>query len=258
MNELEAMAAPVPFQRPGAGPDADSAPHTAHAASSAIGADSASAGSTVVAPHAVHPGEQGAQAAEVGHGESAGDRAATSAHEGPAHGEAPAHSLDHAHDVATTGAETGADHHAHHIDLADPLAGLHSFRLRDSLEREAFRTADSIAQDSAIAERALSPTARALFERAQVISHESVPLDISRAAQDARITALQGEIPPFARGDPSLDPAIVRAMERSPSQSPGLAQEQARTQAPAESTASLSSQSPVATSSRVRDSGMEL
>jgi hypothetical protein len=181
----------------------------------------------------------------------------TTGRDGSAHDEIPAHSRDHAHDVATTGAEIGADPYAHHIDPADPLVGLHSFRLRDSLEREAFRTADSVAQDSAIAERVLSPTARALFERAQGISHESAPFDISRAAQDARITALKGEIPPFARGDPALDPAIIRAMDRSTSQVSGPAQEPVRTPAPDESTAALSSQSPVATSSRVRDSGME-
>ncbi|MFL9864162.1 hypothetical protein PQR67_08280 [Paraburkholderia fungorum] len=256
-NEVESAAAPVPFQRPGASPDADSALHAAHAASAEAGAAPASAGTTASAPHAAHPGEQVAQAAEVGDGEPVGNSAVTTGHDGPVHDEPPAHSPDHARDVATTRAEIGAYPHAHHIDAADPLAGLHSFRLRDSLEREAFRTSDSVAQDSEIAERVLSPTARALFERAQSVSHESAPLDISRAAQDARINALKGEIPPSARGDPALDPAIIRAMDRSTSQSSGPAQEPVRTQASAESTAALSSQSPIAASSRVRDSGME-
>lgn len=254
MNEIDAAAAPVPFQRPGAAPDDGPATHAAHAESAAA---SPAAGARTASAHAAAPpGEQEASGAEVGHeaghGEPAGGSAATTGHDG-AHDEAAAHAHDHAHGATLPGADIGADHGAHRIDPADLLSGLYSPRLRDSLEREAFRTATSAAQDSAIAERVLSPTAQALFERAKNIGREPLPFDISSAAQEARIAALKGDIPPFARGNPELDPALIQERNQSPAQSI----EQGRTQALIELPAAVASPSPVAASSRVRGIDME-
>lgn len=134
------------------------------------------------------------------------------------------------------------------IDPTDPLAGLYSERLRTSLEREAFRTADTIAQDSAIAERVLSPAARALLARAQGVGHEPLPFDISRVAQEARIAALNGEIPTWARGNPGYDPALTRAAEPAPSCAPV----QARSEALDHTATDARVPSP-----RVRDDGFE-
>lgn len=256
MNEVEAAAAPVPFQRPGAAPDDGPVTHAAHAESAA--ANPAAGARTASAHAAAPPGEQeqSASAAEVGHeaghDEPAGGSAATTGHDG-AHDEAAAHAHDHVHGAALPGADIGADHSASRIDPADPLSGLYSPRLRDSLEREAFRTATSTAQDSVIAERVLSPTAQALFERAKSIGREPLPFDISPAAQDARIAALKGDIPPFARGNPELDPSLIRERNQSLAQSI----EQVRTQAPVESAVAVSSPSHVAASSRARGIDME-
>lgn len=253
MSEVEAAAAPVPFQRPGAAPDDGPEAHAAHAESAAA---SSAAGASTAFVHATLPGEQEASGAEVGHeaghGEPAGGSVATTGH-GGAHDEAAAHAHDHAHGATLPDADIGAHHSAHSIDRDDPLSGLYSPRLRDSLEREAFRTATSAAQDSAIAERVLSPTAQALFERAKNIGREPLPFDISPAAQESRIAALNGDIPLFARGNPALDPALLR--ERNPSLAQSI--EQGRTQAPIESPAAVASPSPVATSSRVRGIDME-
>lgn len=122
------------------------------------------------------------------------------------------------------------------IDPADPLSGLHSDRLRESLEREAFRGADAVAQDSAIAARA-----RTFAERVGSGAHELPAIDISRAAQDARIAALNGEVPAWVRGNPELDPIMLKAAEqtsvraptRAPEQSPERAPSQEHTSAPA-------------------------
>lgn len=255
MNEMEAVAAPVLFQRPGAAPDDDLATHVTHSESAAV---SPAAGAHPAFAHAAAPPGEHEQASaaegghEAGHGEPAGGSAAATGHDG-AHAEAAAHAHDHVHGATLPGADIGADHNAPHIDSADPLSGLYSRRLRDSLEREAFRTATSAAQDSAIAERVLSPTAQALFERAKNIGREPLPFDISPTAQESRIAALKGDIPPFARGNPELDPALLR--ERNPS--PAQSIDQGRTQTPIEPPAAVASPSPVAASSRVRGIDME-
>jgi hypothetical protein len=254
----EECLATVPFQHHGASLDAEAA-HGAHMAS---GPDAAEADRPSPTRPTALPGQQAASAAEVGHGD-AGDRVESIGHASPAHDDAPAHAPDHAsrhahsHEAgnASAGAEPGAKHGTHPIDPADPLAGLHSSRLRDSLEREAFSSASGVAQDSAIVARADS-FARRFNERAQSFGPDSVSIDISRPAQDARISALHGEIPPFARGDAELDPAIIRVLDRATSREPAPAPAQGRAQAPAMSLASTPVQPPTA-SARVRDGGME-
>lgn len=112
--------------------------------------------------------------------------------------------------------------HGHRdIEPTDPLSGLHSARLRESLEREAFRNADTVAQDSAIACRA-----KTFAERADSGAHEPPSIDISRAAQDARIAVLKGEVPAWVRGNPELDPAILKAAEQASVRVPMNAPEQ--------------------------------
>ncbi|MFM0301071.1 hypothetical protein PQQ99_13185 [Paraburkholderia sediminicola] len=242
--------ASAPFQHYGASPHTD-ATHGAHIPHTASIPDAAEADRPALTQPAVAPGQQAASAAEVDSAE-AGDVTGSIGHAGSAHDEASAPEAGHAtgrvqnheHGNAPTGVESGDDHHIHVIDRADPLAGLHSSRLRNSLEREAFGSASSIAQDSAIVERADS-FAHRFNERAQSFGPDSLSVDLSRAAQDARIVALNGEIPPFARGDPELDPAIIWALYHSTSREPTLAP----TQEPA--------QSPTASPSRVPDSGME-
>lgn len=125
------------------------------------------------------------------------------------------------------------------IDPDNPLSGLRSDRLRDSLEREAFRSADSIAQDSAIAARA-----RTFAERVDSGAHEPLAIDISRAAQDARIAALNGEVPAWVRGNPELDPAILKAAEQASVRAPMHAPEQSPFHAPDCAPAQSHQQSP--------------
>ncbi|MCG9096945.1 hypothetical protein [Laribacter hongkongensis] len=129
--------------------------------------------------------------------------------------------------VQESGQETKADaygksrqeEHAwpgpHDIDPDSPLSGLRSDKLRESLEREAFRSVDTVAQDSAIAARA-----RTFAERVDSGTYAPPSIDISRAAQDARISALNGEVPAWVRGNPELDPAILKAAEQTSVRAP--------------------------------------
>ena len=214
-------------------------------------------GSERIAPaqSTASPGQQAASAADVGIVE-ADDGAGPLWHAGTAHDAASARDTDHAtghtqnHELgsALTSAEPEADHRMHAFNSADPLAGLYSSRLRDALEREAFGSASSIAQDSAIVARADS-FAHRFEERSKSFGPYSVSIDISRTAQNARIAALNGEIPLFARGDPELDPAITRALGRSTSREP--------TTTPTRSPTEVSAQLLTASPPRVRDSGME-
>jgi hypothetical protein len=178
-----------------------------------------------------------------GHPDGTAHAASAAGSEATEHGGEPGH-------VGVGGAQLDPTLHDRHgdqagIDPADPLAGLHSDRLRASLAREAFRAADTVAQDTAIAERALSPAAQSLLQRAERIGHEPLPLDISREAQAARIAALHGEIPSWARGNAELDPALHKSAEQLPVRTPDRSLAEAR------------SQVPDAATSRVRDSGME-
>lgn len=91
----------------------------------------------------------------------------------------------------------------------DPLAGLHSERLRERLERDAFRTASTTAQDTAIwrsAANTLPPDVLCQFKPSTPHPGAS-----SKAARSARIDALRGQIPEWAQGDPQNDPALLRA-----------------------------------------------
>lgn len=91
----------------------------------------------------------------------------------------------------------------------DPLAGIHSERLRQRIESDAFKASSGAAQDSAIAsaaDRLLQPELRS------VLTRDVPPIDTTPAARQARIAALGGEIPKWARGDLENDPAVIRAM----------------------------------------------
>lgn len=103
---------------------------------------------------------------------------------------------------------------------ADPLAGIYSDRVRERIEQDAFRSASRTAQDSEIARRAadlLPPELRS------VLQHTEPHLDVSPAARSARIEALNGEIPRWAKGSPEHDPSIIRVLEGSSAQSHHLA-----------------------------------
>lgn len=118
------------------------------------------------------------------------------------------------------GVEPGAPHEPHSpepLDPQDPLAGLHSGRLRESLSREAFRSASTEAQDAAIAERVLPPNFKAFMESAEHASFPAPqPLVEWRASRAAAIAALGDALPNFARGAPSLDPLLMRAADAGP------------------------------------------
>lgn len=94
---------------------------------------------------------------------------------------------------------------------ADPLAGLHSERLRDRLERDAFRAASGDAQDSAIWRSASRTLPLDVLRQFQPGTPH--PGASSRAAHAARIDALRGEIPHWAKGDPQNDPTLLRATQ---------------------------------------------
>lgn len=242
----------APFQQPGtaiADSDAESA-HATHAASAAPG-HGAAGGDAGAEPSATDsvaasPGEPAASAAEATHaGDSpnTGGDACTSRSETS---DAPTQSPDSA-----TRSTPGQMHEAMPeaarrepvIDTSDPLSGLYSSRLRDSLTREAFGSASGVAQDSAIVAQADSFASR-FQARAQRFGPDAVPVDISPAAQASRIAALNGEIPPFARGNPALDPAMMRASDQAMNREPVSAPGQMRTQSPIESPARSPSQSP--------------
>jgi hypothetical protein len=91
----------------------------------------------------------------------------------------------------------------------DPFEGIYSERMRQRIESDAFRTSSATAQDSAIssaADRLLQPELRS------VLTRDVPPIDISPAARRARIDALAGEIPKWARGDVENDPSVLRTL----------------------------------------------
>ncbi|WP_157660864.1 hypothetical protein [Burkholderia ubonensis] len=202
--------------------------HTAHGRGNATsGVAPTSAASADSAP--VASGTDAGQSAADSGGSSAGHFAAStgpasSAQGGDAQDAAPATKPD-AH---VKEQQTEHTPHGHRdIDPMDPLSGLHSDRLRESLEREAFRGADAVAQDSAIAARA-----RTFAARVDCGVHELPSIDISRTAQDARIAALHGEVPAWVRGNPELDPAMFKAAEQTSVRVPMHAPEQPPLQSP--------------------------
>jgi hypothetical protein len=243
----------APLQQPGAAiadSDTESA-HATHAASAApghgaAGSDTAGAEPPATDSVAASPGEPAASAAEAMH---AGDSPNASGHAGTSHGEtsdAPTQSPGsatrstpgHMHEATPEAARSEPA-----IDTSDPLSGLYSSRLRDSLTREAFGSASGVAQDSAIVAQADSFASR-FHARAQRFGPDAVTVDISPAAQASRIAALNGEIPPFARGNPALDPAMMRPFDQATNRESVSAPGQMRTQSPFESPARSPSQSP--------------
>ncbi len=144
---------------------------------------------------------------------------------GPAGGAGEASSGEHAGGAAP-GAGSGAgqeqpadphptpEPHVHQPDLHDdPLAGLHSERLRDRLQRDAFSTASQTAQDSAISHRADQLSRR--YDPAVNNTLELPALDVSPATRQASWAALGGAVPGWVKGDPVYDPALIRAAERN-------------------------------------------
>lgn len=127
------------------------------------------------------------------------------------------------HDHAAPPAETpeASTTHAPEFNPHDPLAGLHSDRLRDSLSRDAFRGASGAAQDSAIVAEADTRAARidampnCLRDALAPFAHlPDMPLpDHAPAARQARIDALGGEIPAWAKGDLQNDPNLLKMLE---------------------------------------------
>lgn len=147
------------------------------------------------------PGHAGAGGGEPGEhgGEHGGAHASEPRGEhGREHGgEPPVAAPDALTDDSAYGLH--APHDSHDELHADPLAGIRSARLRDSIQRDAFRTASSDAQDSEI---------RSAAERMLNLGLPFPPTpDLSPAAQQARIEALQGELPTWARGDARYDTA---------------------------------------------------
>ncbi|WP_157376339.1 hypothetical protein [Burkholderia ubonensis] len=200
------------------------------------------------APAASGP-DAGQSAADSG-GSSAGHSAASTGSASPAQGgdaqdSAPATKPDaHVKEL-----QTEHTSHGHRdIDPMDPLSGLHSDRLRESIEREAFRSADTVAQDSAIAARA-----RTFAERLDSGAHELPSIDISRAAQDARIAALNGEVPAWVRGNPELDPAMLKAAEQTSVRAPMHAPEQPPSPSPERAPSQEHASAPTRTTAREFD-----
>jgi hypothetical protein len=159
--------------------------------SSSDAPDHAGAGGVGGGERGEHGGEHGgAHASEPGgeHGYEHG-------------GEPPVAALGALTDDSTHGLH--APHDSHGELHADPLAGIRSARLRDSIQRDAFRTASSDAQDSEI---------RSAAERMLNLGLPFPPTpDLSPAAQQARIEALHGELPTWARGDARYDTAVEPA-----------------------------------------------
>jgi hypothetical protein len=156
-------------------------------------------------------GDHGGSSADADHGHGAG-------HGGNSHSRGHEGS-DHSDDAHAVHASAHVDPHGHtpaHIDVhvhdlhADPFAGLHSARLKEGLQRDAFRTASADAQDSSI------HAAASAIQRAAVETLSTPPpgfkLDTSPGAQSARIAALGDERPPGVE-PPSRDAAALTRPE---------------------------------------------
>ncbi len=77
----------------------------------------------------------------------------------------------------------------------------------------------AVSHSASSADSAVAACAGTFAERADSGAHNPPPIDTSRAAQDARIAALNGEVPVWVRGNPELDPAMLNAAEQLPVQS---------------------------------------
>lgn len=96
----------------------------------------------------------------------------------------------------------------------DPLSGLYSEKLKDRLIKEAGAGASDSAKDSEITRLA---NLQKIFGEENFAKFKN-PLanmvqDSSPAAQAQRIANLNGAIPAFAKGNPELDPLMIRARE---------------------------------------------
>lgn len=187
-------------------------------------AASASGGSAPThTEHSAHGHAAGGS--DSGHASGGGDSAhaeSGDSHGSTAHASADAESssshgcgsggehADASHDSAAAHASAAVDghdphgllhdpHHGAHDDIeSNPLGGIRSARLADSIQREAFFGASTDAQDSAIREAARAMLAHVRFPPTP---------DLSWTAQQERIAALDGALPDFARGNPVYDPS---------------------------------------------------
>lgn len=224
--EIEEAGTPEPSRRPAppeampeSGPVQESRPSAAPSARIATGDDhkTAARAAAGAAPSAGGAGGGAAPTAEGGIGSAGGEREAATGGGGSRAGgtrpEAEESEQEKAQDPSRPSAILGqaqAPGELPGLD-SDPLAGLHSERLRERLERDAFRAASGDAQDSAIwrsAVRTLPPDVLIKFQPGTPHPGAS-----SRAARAARIDALRGQIPDWARGDPQNDPTLLHSAQ---------------------------------------------
>jgi len=204
-NEVAAAAAPEPIKRDEPAeeiPLSDSLPEPAlHASPSSEEAhdqggsrDSSSSESTgapsggSTAPEAVSPSAPAGGASSAHGGSVAG-----SGDEESSESASNEHASEAAPDVPPA-APLGPE-----IDLLDPLSVIYSDHLRESIERDAFASASSLAQDSEIARaaRLLPP------ELSNTLAHD-IPVayqNATSAERAARIVALRGDMPGWAKKD---------------------------------------------------------
>lgn len=133
--------------------------------------------------------------------------------------EAPAEALEAGPEAAPTDAPVPPSESAPPpVDLAaDPLAGVFSDHMRESITKEAFASASGEARDSATAAEAAALRAAAVLTgkiRIEDIVWPDADQDFSPAAHRARIDALGGAIPDWVKGNPDLDPALIKKAER--------------------------------------------
>lgn len=217
--EVEEAGTPEPSRRPTppeAIPEASDVAPTPPARI-AGGDDHKTAARAGASPPPAPPALGAAPTAEGGIGSPGGEREAATGGSGSRAGgtrpEADESEQEKAQDPSRPGAMLGQAQAPGELPALadDPLAGLHSERLRERLERDAFRTASGDAQDTAIwrsAARTLPPDVLSQFQPGT--PHLGAG---SRAARSARIDALRGEIPTWAKGDPQNDPSLLRAAQ---------------------------------------------
>lgn len=100
---------------------------------------------------------------------------------------------------------------------ADPLAGLYSDHMRESITKEAYAGASGGAKDSATAAEAAALRIEAIATgkiKPEDIVWPKVDIDLSPAGRVARIAALNGDVPDWVKGNPELDPALIKKAER--------------------------------------------
>jgi len=218
--------APAPSAGPSAGRSAGSAPSLGSSGSSGSG------------------GGAGAPGADMSSGSGGGGRSSAGSGKEVSAAHPDAH--PDAHDKHT-------DTHHKPFDRDDPLAGLRSERLKEKVSSDAFKSASASAQDTAIGEEArmlLPEFMRPMFKPERDLGPG--PIDISKEARQARIDALHGEIPQWAKNT-DLDPA----MHAKAAPTHAKARTQERTQEHTQEHATPAHQPAAAAPGRQRDDGFD-